>query len=102
MDALADALPDAAEGACPELQRRPGEDAEKLADPVPGVLELDVLLLPSERLVPPALAVPCTLAEVPCGERSYAAMALACAAAQLAPGVSRPLKWLTVARRQAA
>jgi hypothetical protein len=101
-DASADALPDAAEGACPGPQRHLGEDAEKLADPVPDVLELDALLLPSEHSVPPAPAVPCTPAEVPCGERSYAAMALAGAAAQLAPRVSRPLKLVTVARRRAA
>jgi hypothetical protein len=99
-DASAGALRDAAADAHREPQHCLGEDAGKLADPVPDVLELDALLLPPARLAQPALAAPCTPDEVPCGERSCAVKELADAVAQLAPLALWPPEPMPVAVRQ--
>ena len=97
-DASAGALRDAAADAHREPQHCLGEDAGKLADPVPDVQEPDALLLPPERLAQMSWA-PCTRDEVPCGERSCEAKAFAHVVAQL---VSWPLKLVAVTARQAA
>jgi len=84
LDALADALPDAAEGAHPEPPYCLGVGAEKLADPVLDVQGPDAQSLPPERLAQLNWSAPYTPDEVPCGGQSCAVTALADALAQLA------------------
>jgi len=61
---------------------RLGEDAGKLADLVPDVLEPGVSLLPLARSEQLARAEPCTRDAVRCAERSCAATELAVAVVQ--------------------
>ena len=89
MDASVDALPDVMEDASPELQHRPDAGVGKLAGPVPDAREPDAQSLPPERSVRLASQVPGTQDEVRYAEQSFAETAVAGAAVQLEPLVSR-------------
>ena len=91
-DASADALLDATEDVPLEPQHCLDEDAGKLADPVRGVQVSDALVLRPAQSAKMAQGAPCTPDEVPCEERSCAAVALALASAQSASLVSLPLE----------
>ena len=91
LDASVDALLDAAEDVPLEPQHCP-DDAGKLADPVRGVQVSDALVLRPAQSAKMAQGAPCTPDEVPCEERSCAAVALALASAQSASLVSLPLE----------
>jgi hypothetical protein len=88
LDASADALPDVVEDASPELRHRPDAGVEKLAAREPDVRESDAQSLPLERLASPA---PGTQDVVRYEAQSCAETAVAGAAAQLGPLVSRQL-----------
>jgi hypothetical protein len=81
----------------PEPLSRLGEDAGKLADPVPGVPEPDVRWLPPVRSEQLARAEPCTRDAVRCAVRSCAAMVPAVAVGQCASLVSLLPELLAVA-----
>jgi hypothetical protein len=90
LDALADALPDAAEDEYPEPPQCPDEGAGKLADPVPDVQEPDAQEPQPEQLARPALSEPCTPDAAQYGARSCVVAALGDAVAQLAQLFSSP------------
>jgi len=71
--------PDATEDEYQEPPHHLGADAERLADPAPDVRARDAQALPPERLAQRAGAAPCKPAEVPSGEQSSAATAIAIA-----------------------
>lgn len=96
-DASGDVLLDATADERPEPLSRLDEGAEKLADPVLAVLELDVRLLPPAQSAQLAPGVPCTRDAVRYAVRSCAATVLAAAAAQWEPLVSLPPELLAVA-----
>ena len=89
LDASADALPDVMEDASPELRHRPDAGVEKLAAREPDAREPDAPSLPLEGLVRLASQVPGTRDEVRYAEQSCAETAVAGAAVQLEPLVSR-------------
>jgi hypothetical protein len=92
LDASAYARLDVAEDASPELRHCPGAGVEKLAAREPDVPEPDARSLPPERLVRLASPALGTRDEVRYGEQSCAETAVAGAAAQLEPLVSRILE----------
>jgi hypothetical protein len=91
LDASAGALPDVVEDASPELRHRPDAGVEKLAAREPDVRESDAQSLPLERLVQLASPAPGTQDVVRYEAQSCAETAVAGAAAQLGPLVSRQL-----------
>jgi hypothetical protein len=90
LDALADALPDAAEDEYPEPPQCQDEGAGKLADPVLDVQEPDAQEPQPEQLARPALSEPCTPDAAQYGARSCVVAALGDAVAQLAQLFSSP------------
>jgi hypothetical protein len=91
LDASACARLDVAEDASPELRHRPDAGVGKLAAPVPDGREPDARSLPLELSVRLASQAPGTQDEVRYEEQSCAETAVAGAAAQLGPLVSRLL-----------
>jgi len=77
------------EDASLELRHRPDAGVGKLAAPVPDAREPDAQSLPPGRLVRLASQVPGTQDEVRYAEQSFAETAVAGAAVQLEPLVSR-------------
>ena len=92
LDASAGALPDVVEDASPELRHRPDAGVEKLAAREPDVRESDAQSLPLERLVQLASPAPGTQDVVRYEAQSCAETAVAGAAAQPEPLVSRILE----------
>jgi hypothetical protein len=100
-DASADVPRDATEDAHPAPWHRQDGDAERLADQVRDVPELDAPWFLLAQLVEPDEPEPDTPDEVPYEERSCAAMALVDAVVQSEPRASLPMELLVEARREA-